>query len=373
MPQKKKILMALIRAPKGVGGAETLAMQIVKSLADKYEFYITYNQHALIAQEFIHAGARLCPIEIKSKVDFISVFKIRRYISKNKIDLIHSNQPALDWVSAFISLVSKKPLIITRHSDISGFVHRPPLVKKIFQIADLFSLLVAKSIITVSEYGLQCIKKYALFTGTRAVCINNAIEITESSSNADAIKHCPVKKNVVGVVAQMTVDKGYDVLIKAAKIVVDKLPDTTFLAVGDGPELAEIYKNIKSCGITDNFKLVGYQKDVIPFYKLMDVVVLTSKREGMPMVLLEAMLMSKPVIATAVGGVPELIENGKSGFLCDKDDYNGIANKIILLLSDMNLRVNIGNAANKRIKDKFSVQNMADAYDREYKIALNII
>lgn len=362
MMKKKKILIVLAKAAKGVGGAEVQVLNLLSVLSSGYEFHVTYADGAL-STDFVGAGAVICPITVRSKSDFGSLLGLIRYVRANGIDLIHSHQPALDWVSAFVSIFASRPLIITRHSDISWFVHRSLLVRWIFQFFDIFSMLTAKTVIAVSEKGKRALSSLAVLTRTRVVRVYNAAsekylraECALSESNS----------HVVGMVAQMTVDKGHGMLIEVAAKVVSSIPDVTFLLVGDGPERNKIEDDIARRGLIGNFKMVGFQANIYPYYLEMDIHVLTSLREGLPMVLLEAMGMGKPVVATTVGGVPELVRNGENGFLCDYGDSTAMAEKIIALLNSPVMRAQMGQQAKLRVKEDFSLAKMAAAYGAEY-------
>jgi len=369
MAEKRKILVVTRRAKVGVGGAETQLLSLVRGLSPRYQLHVTYENGPLL-EDFVKAGVTICPITITGKFDFTGLLRLRRYAKHSGIDLINSQGPDLDWISALVALSLSRPLIITRHSDISWFVRRSAIVKFLFRIVDFFSLTVAKTVITVSNKGQKAIETFASLARTRVVCIHNAINISYGNNNGNPDEWAKPLNKVVGMVAQMTVDKGYDTLIQTAVDVVKAVPKTKFLIVGDGPERGKIESLVESLDLSDHFQFVGFQKDVAPYYHSMDVLVLPSHREGFPMVLLEAMQLSKPVVATDVGGVSEIVVDGINGYLCREGSSYEIANAIIKLLRDKQLRDQFGSAAKAHIAKNFTVFKMAAAYDREYSLVL---
>ena len=369
MAKKRKILVVIGRAKVGVGGAETQLLSLVRMLSSRYQFHITYEYGPLL-EDYVKAGVIVCPVTITGKFDFAGVLKLRRYAKHFGIDLISSQGPALDWLSALAALSLSKPLVITRHSDISWFVQRLSIVKLLFCIVDFFSLTVAKTIITVSNKGQKAIEKYASLARTRVVCIHNAIKISHGNNNDSPDEWAKPSNKVVGMVAQMTVDKGHDTLIHAAVDVIKAVPETKFLIVGDGPERGKIESLVESLDLSKHFQFVGFQKEVVPYYRLMDTFVLPSRREGFPMVLLEAMQLGKSVVATDVGGVSEMVLHGINGYLCREGSSKEIANAIIKLLRNKQLRDQFGAAARTYIEENFTVFKMASAYDREYSLVL---
>ena len=143
----------------------------------------------------------------------------------------------------------------------------------------------------------------------------------------------------------------------AAKLL-EKKSDFIFLIVGDGPERSNIEKFAVKLGIIDQIYLIGYQEDILPLYRLCDLVLLTSQQEGIPNTIMEAMLMEKPVIAFDVGGISELINNEKNGILIPPNDIYVMTQKTKQLIEDKNRMSTMGKLAREHILSNYSFQDM---------------
>ena len=150
--------------------------------------------------------------------------------------------------------------------------------------------------------------------------------------------------------------KNIDKVIEAMPHVVKEIPDAFYVVAGDGSDRNRLEKLTNETGVKNNVIFTGFVRaELLPFYyKACDVFVLPSVGEGFGIVFLEAMYFSKPCIGAKAGGVPEVVEDGKTGFLVEENDKNFLADKIIKLLKDENLRQTMGEAGKKRFEEEFS-------------------
>jgi len=155
-------------------------------------------------------------------------------------------------------------------------------------------------------------------------------------------------------------------LLKAAKKIIKEFPNTKFLIIGRGELEKELKKETHYLGIASHIKFLGFRNDVKELLKIMDVFVLCSLSEGLPLSLIEAMASRVPVVATNVGGIPEGIEDDVKGFLVPPTDSDTLAKKIIHLLKDKTLSNNFVLYGYHKIKQQFSLQSMLDKYAEIY-------
>lgn len=171
--------------------------------------------------------------------------------------------------------------------------------------------------------------------------------------------------NVVGIVAVLRPEKDHESFLRAARRVVDEMPDTKFLIVGDGPMRAQIETRIEQLGLNDSVILAGARADVAQVMRALDVFVLSSYTvECFPNALLEAMAAGRPAVCTAVGGVPEMIEESVTGYLVPPADVDALANRLIRLLANPSLAQQMGRAARRRAETKFSLRSSVAASER---------
>ena len=167
---------------------------------------------------------------------------------------------------------------------------------------------------------------------------------------------------VVGIFAMLRPEKDHDTFLRAARLVVDRVPDAKFLVVGDGPMRPEIERLIRELDLDDCVVLTGSRSDVPDLLRAIDVFVLSSYTvECFPIALLEAMAAGRPAVCTAVGGVPEMIEEPTTGYLVPPRDPDALADRLVRILSDSELAHQMGQAARARVETLFSLRASVSA------------
>jgi glycosyltransferase involved in cell wall biosynthesis len=170
-------------------------------------------------------------------------------------------------------------------------------------------------------------------------------------------------------VGRLSVEKGVDIFLHAAARVFAHCPDTKFVVAGDGPDRAELDTLIDKLGIRDNVRMLGRWDDMPALYASLDIMVSASRREGLPIAILEGMASRLPLVATAVGEVPTVIRDGCTGLLVPAEDPELLATAIIELLLDPAKRKQLGSAARQLVEDDFSAERMTADYLRVYEEA----
>lgn len=163
---------------------------------------------------------------------------------------------------------------------------------------------------------------------------------------------------VVGVIGRLHEQKDPLLMLRAAEMVLRRLPETVFAFAGEGPLAEACRGDAAARGIAGRVRWLGWQADVRPLLARMDVLALSSRWEGMPNVVLEAMSYGKPVVATAVGGSAELVVDGETGVLVRPGDAQALADGVVTLLEDGALCAAFGRAARSRVARDFSLEKM---------------
>jgi glycosyltransferase involved in cell wall biosynthesis len=171
---------------------------------------------------------------------------------------------------------------------------------------------------------------------------------------------------LVGTVAVFRTQKRLDQWLVAARLLAERHPGVRFLLVGDGPLRGELEAIARRAGLAERVVFAGLQQDVRPYYAALDVFLLSSEFEGLPLALLEAMAGGLPVVATAVGGVPEAIESGTHGLLVPFGAPALLSQAVSRLLGDPELRARLGENARERVRRDFSVERMARELETIY-------
>ena len=175
----------------------------------------------------------------------------------------------------------------------------------------------------------------------------------------------PALRRVI-VVGDLRPEKGHDVLIDAAIEVVRRFPDARFELVGGGPEMDALCRRARDRGVTHAFTFVGHRDDVAERLAAADMFVLPSRSEAFPNALLEAMATGLPVVASAVGGIPEIVEDDRTGLLVPAGDAGALAARLCRLMADPGLGTRLGDEARREVASRFSFDRMVAAFERVY-------
>jgi glycosyltransferase involved in cell wall biosynthesis len=164
---------------------------------------------------------------------------------------------------------------------------------------------------------------------------------------------------MIGIVGRLVPVKRHNFFIRLAVELLKERDDVDFVIIGDGPLENEVKGIIREKGLQGKIKMTGFIEDIIKYINGLDMLVITSQHEGIPYVLLEAMMLKKPVIATNVGGIPEVIKSGFNGMLSETEDLLGMKNNIIELLDHPDQMASIGENGYKTVLDNFSAISMS--------------
>lgn len=163
---------------------------------------------------------------------------------------------------------------------------------------------------------------------------------------------------VIGTVARLSPEKGVDVLLRALSLVAENFPGITLLVIGDGPQAAELHRLAGELGLGESVRFLGARHDVPVLNRLLDIFVLPSREEALPMALLEAMAAGRAVIATSVGGTPEVVTSPVDGVLVPPDNAEELARSLLMLLKQPAQRAAMGTAAQKKVAARFTGDRM---------------
>jgi glycosyltransferase involved in cell wall biosynthesis len=182
----------------------------------------------------------------------------------------------------------------------------------------------------------------------------------------------PENACVIGKVAVFRSQKRLWLWVELAMRILKTCPETHFLLVGDGEWRERILSQVKKSGLEKNFHWVGVQKNVVPYLSLMDIYLSTSEFEGLPIAMLEAMSCEVPIVSTRAGGIGEVIQHGKQGFLTEIEEWEELEGYCIQLLQNPELRKTMAQAARDRVIEKFSMKRMVSELERIYMEVIKV-
>lgn len=365
MNQKTKILY--YNAGEEIGGAEVYLEQLIMWL-DPQRFHISLL--TTTSSEIEPWLRRLQPkldqiIRIKTGKFFQPVYlnQLMKYF--NMASVLHLNfGNAVGYKAALLAsrFSYAKRQIATIH--LAGSYPQPESIKqKLAKKTLKYFYQNIDRIITVSEANRKQLTKYYELPDHKIQVIHNGISsekfiINESIEKSRVLLNFPIEKKLIAVVGRLHQQKGHVYLIKAAKEIIKVIPDCHFVFVGDGELRESLQKLITDIALTNYFTFSGFQIEIPRILNAIDLFILPSLDEGLPLVLLEAMAAGKPVIATDVGGVAELVQNNRTGVLIPSGRVDVIVNAVVQLLKSKDQMNTLGIQARHFVTTYFNHENM---------------
>jgi sugar transferase (PEP-CTERM/EpsH1 system associated) len=353
-----------------VGGAEVLIDRIVRRLRDRYRFVIAcLDQVGQLGEALLHDGIQVLQLGRQPGFDWKCVRRLHKCIRHEGAQIIHAHQcTPFAYALATRAFGRRPPVLLTEHGRF--FPDLPSRKRKLFhrllsQRNDQF-VAVGQTVhqALVDNEGLDPDRIQVVYNGvdmqadgldpTARACLRAEFGIAQSDC-------------LVVQVARLDMIKDHGTALRAIGLAADRDQRLRLVIVGDGPERASIEHNISERSLQNRVTMLGVRSDVRRLLAAADVFLLTSVSEGIPVTVLEAMAAGVPVVATAVGGVPELIRHEESGLLAPAGDAAGLADALVRLAGDLDLRKRLAARAQERAVTDFCEQRMISQYDRIYQ------
>ena len=314
-------------------------------------------------------GLDLIPLAPRTEMDLTAAWRLSRVLKQLKPDVVHAHDPhgvAMAALALSMSTqLAKPPLVAARRVDFH--LKGNSLSRWKYRQVDCF--------ICASD----AIRHMLIGDGVpaaRAVTVHEGIDIERVDRAAPAKLHeelwLPHHAPIVGNVAALVPHKGQRHLIEAARLVLPQVPDARFVIAGEGELRPALERQIKDHHLEKHVLLAGFRPDVLALHKAFDIFAMSSVTEGLGTSLLDAMAAAKPIVATATGGIPEVVVDGQTGLLVPPRDHAAMADAIVTLLKDDDLRRRMGQAGRKRACSQFSAERMVQDTLRVYqRVALH--
>jgi len=350
----------------GMYGAENVILTLTQELRNQdidAGIVVIHNRYNPQTELLNAATALDIPVhEIISRrqLDWSAVKQLREILVREKVNIIHSHNYKSDIFAWLAQRNIQTKFCITSHGWTSE-----NLKVLFYEEIDRTVMNQSNAVVCVSKTLYLRNIKHGVRTH-KILTIPNGIDIEHFSrrhtGKDDPSLHQYKDKFVVGLAGRMSPEKGHNVLMKSARIIVKKNPQVLFLLVGGGVLENELKNIARDNDMDKYFIFLGHQKDIKKFYRTIDILVMPSHREGLPMTLLEAMAMEVPVIASAVGDIPELIKNKKNGVLVAPGDEDALAAEIIELMNHKERRDIYAQISRKIVESHYSAIEMCSKY-----------
>jgi glycosyltransferase involved in cell wall biosynthesis len=361
-----KVLQLLSSA--GYYGAENMLLNLCASQSRAgcesalLVFYNAHQPNADLYKEAARRGLNPAMVRCAGRADWRALREIRRRMREQAIDVVHTHGYKADLYGYVAARREKKAVVATCHNW-----REVGRALRLYNRLDRMVLKRFDAIGAVSESVAEKLRLAGVPAG-RIRVIPNGIDakVFEGACPKPVSQLTAQSGPVIGVVARLDLQKGFEQLFHAVCGLSKSYPGLHVVIAGEGPDRQAIEQRVLELGLQGQVTLVGQRNDMPVVYATMDIFVLPSLNEGLPMTVLEAMASSRPVIATRVGAIPSVITDQQTGLLVEPGDVAGLRNAISRLLADPDLRRRLGQEARACVMQHYTADIMSRKYAELY-------
>jgi len=348
---------------EGWGGQE---MRILSELKIHqrmgHRLYLLCPPGTRLGREAAALGIRVFSRKIRQPWDLWSIRKIKHLVRELGVEVLHTHSSVDSWAGGLAGRWAKVPVLVrTRH--ISVRVRRPWL-NRIYYLPD--------AIITTGEHIRRELLQTHKILAERIVSIPTGADVGRFHPGPPDLElkkrmGLPIDSPVITLVAVLRAQKRHELVIAAAAEVIQVFPQARFIFVGEGPGRNRVEQEMKNAQLESHILMTGYREDIPAILSFTDLGIISSVAEGIPQFLFQIMAMGKPVIATEVGGIPEIVTSGVTGVLIPPEDPAALAKALVQVLGDPGSARRLGEEGRRLVEKEYTVEKMAEKVYRVYQ------
>ncbi len=396
-PVKKKVLLVITKS--NWGGAQKYVYDLAKAIAEakpmgRFDVVVAFGEGGELEEKLKEAGVRT--IKIQSLQRDVNVFKdlsvffeLMSIFKKEKPDVVHLNSTKIGGVGVVAGRLCNVPKIIfTAHGWAFNERKRNVVSRATIAFLQWLTVVFSHLTIAVSQKTADQILAFPFIRAEKIKVIYNGtadVDFVEKSEARRALlvglttgsaagapantTSLLLSQTWIGTISELHSNKGLDIAISTFSKIAPKYPQTIFVIIGDGQEKTNLTAQITELGLTDRVFLLGFVAEAKKYLKAFDIFTLTSRTEALPYVILEAGLAGLPIVASKVGGIPEIINSENVGSLVPTGTNapGSIAEALQKLLDRPNQAKQLGSNLKKRILENFSAEKMHSETFELYK------
>ncbi|MBW8848071.1 MAG: glycosyltransferase [Burkholderiales bacterium] len=348
-----------------VGGMETWVERFIERMPrSQFSFTALCPTEGPFAERLRAQGVEVFIVPMADDPSWTSIQTTIALVNARGIDLLHAHLPRAHVLAGIAGRLTGRPVLATVHG----------------RQLQMLDLEVYRTL--GSHLSVVCRPSYfsALGLGVspeRLSCDTNGVDTAvfrpqrPATSALRAALGLAPQTPLIGFVGRLSPEKGPEVFVRACLLLQQRQAQAHCVVAGEGPMLAELLRLSEQLGLTQRLHFLGLREDMAALYNELDVVVSSSHSEAMPLALMEAMASGLPIVATRVGGVPELVEHGVTGWLVAPGDFNDIAGRCAVLASDPELRRRMGSHGRQRATERFDLGDGAARVGRLIRRLVN--
>jgi glycosyltransferase involved in cell wall biosynthesis len=354
----------------GPGGAERMLLDLAQHVGPRWQAVVGVLRPGWLQANAMSAGIPCATLHGKGLGDLGVFERLLEAVETHDISVLHAHEFYMGMIGAAVSLATGIPLVVTIH----GKQYYPDRRRR----RTMCRMVAARAaaLVTVSQ---DLRRFFCHTTGTpsdRVRVIYNGIDLQPFESGREkaellASTGIPTSAQILGTVGNLYPVKGHRDLIRAMRPIVERRPATHLVILGRGALHDSLLVEAETLGIRDRVHLLGYREDVHDWLAAMNVFAMPSVSEGLPLSLLEAMATGVPSVVTDVGGMPEVVADGETGFVIRQGNVAELADRISFLLEDPSRAVGMGAAGRGLVARRFALDRMVAEYSEVYDQAVD--
>jgi len=368
---KKIRIMEMIDRPS-LGGGQTALLLLAGNLdRSRFEVVISSGGEGPLADEARRNGLPFIPVSLSKRLSLRPLNEIAAALREQEIDILHTHGGIAGLYGRSAARRARTPAVVHTLHGIHYLHYRNVFLRRLYVLLERRYSRLTDRLILVCQSDLQKARRHRLADEEKMTVILNGTDVrtdipADRSSRLRDELGWPPGRPVVGTVARLHRQKGVASLLRAAPAILSAFPAARIAVVGDGPEGGRLRREASRLDLEGRFLFLGERKDAAEVMSLYDVFVLPSLWEGLPFVLVEAAAWGKAIVATAVDGVPEILEDGKTGLLVPPNDPPALAEAIIKLLKDKTSARRLGELARALVPPRFPLRRMVEQTENLY-------
>jgi glycosyltransferase involved in cell wall biosynthesis len=318
--------------------------------------------------------------EISPFRDAVAIARLALLIRRVRPHILHTHTAkagAVGRLAALLAGDARPPIVVhTFHGHVlRGYFD--PVRTAGFRLLERWLARMSTALVAVSPQVRDDLVALGVAPRERFVVVRLGIELEQrvaaeqdGRGESRRILGIGADRFAVGWIGRMTGVKRTEDVLRAFRRLRDRGVDACLCMIGDGPDRPAVERRAHELGVMRDTLFLGYQEEVAPYYAAFDAMILPSINEGTPVSAIEALAAGRPVVATRVGGVPDVVREGEDGFLVDPGDVDALAERLAQLAADPDLRERLGAAGRARVIPRYSLERLVDDVDRLYRSLL---
>jgi glycosyltransferase involved in cell wall biosynthesis len=359
------------------GGVGLLILFLIKHLDRRaFDMEVAFGRGYLLDRSFDETNVRMHTLSTSRRVGVLSIlkgtFEVYRILKQGRFDVVQTHTSVGGVIGRLAGWLSRTPVVmwtvhgLGAHAGLATW--KRAMVRRVEICLDWFTDHYVAVSHDLREEGVRT----GIFREQKVTVIPNGLEFNHLPSHFDPAakrRSLGIAQGIplIGTVTRLEPQKANDVFLRAVAIAARRVPGLVVLIAGDGPQRNSLEALAAELGLGATVRFLGWRSDAVELLGTLDIFCMTSRWEGCPMVLLEAMAMERPVVATNIGGVREIVVDGDTGVLVEQDNPDHFADALVRLLEAEPERTRMGRSGRRHVEQHFNSRRMLEAYAGLYR------